>query len=109
MFDALYLPWYHMLSMFFPFWLIRFTGSVARPAPRPTTSGSRRGYIFIPKLRPEHGWLMGACMIVEATELGFRWKSLWHFLDDRGTVPQEKWMDLAGRTCLRHPLGGYEL
>eukprot|EP00930_Biecheleria_cincta_P021924 TRINITY_DN16108_c0_g1_i2.p1 TRINITY_DN16108_c0_g1~~TRINITY_DN16108_c0_g1_i2.p1 ORF type:complete len:378 (+),score=61.18 TRINITY_DN16108_c0_g1_i2:82-1215(+) len=23
------------------------------------------GYIFIPKLRPEHGWLMGACMIVE--------------------------------------------
>jgi len=95
MFDALYLPWYHMLSMFFPLWLIRFTGSVARPAPRPTTSGSRRGYIFIPKLRPEHGWLMGACMIVEATELGFRWKSLWDFLDDRGTVPQEKWMDLG--------------
>jgi len=23
------------------------------------------GYIFIPYLRPEHGWLMGACMIVE--------------------------------------------
>mmetsp|Transcript_44808 Transcript_44808/g.100628 ORF Transcript_44808/g.100628 Transcript_44808/m.100628 type:complete len:370 (-) Transcript_44808:109-1218(-) len=23
------------------------------------------GYIFIPKLRPEYGWLMGACMIVE--------------------------------------------
>lgn len=23
------------------------------------------GYIFVPKLRPQYGWLMGACMIVE--------------------------------------------
>lgn len=65
--EAFFEFWWTTLAYFIAdtIWMLALPNCVKSPAVILKHHFATIGYIFIPKLRPEHGWLMGACMIVE--------------------------------------------